>query len=344
MAADDKLLGLPPSGPTRILLVRVGAMGDILHALPAVSALRVALPDAYIGWAVEPHWRALLSPGLVDQVHEIPTRDWKEKPLSVRTLKQILGLRAELKLARYDLAVDLQGSLRSGFLARLSGAAKVVGAAVPREMPARTFYTHRVALYQPGVIAQAFELLNAATGLRLGPAPALLPEGDPLPAGEGLKPGYILISPSAGWGAKQWPRHAYQELIRRFEAAGYQVVVNGGRNPDERRAALTEDTHAVVQSSTVAELITLTRQAALVIGGDTGPMHLGAALGVPTLALFGPTDPARNGPYFPSARVKVLRHPSSQTSLKRLPGPDPGLQRITVEEVYEAALELLRHP
>ena len=315
-------------------------MGDILHALPAVTALREALPGAHIGWAIEPHWRALLSPRLVDRVHEIPTRDWKEKPVSLRTLQQILSVRAEFKQARYDVAIDLQGSLRSGFLARLSGAPRVVGAAVPREAPARTFYTHRVALHQPGVIAQAVELLNAAAELTLAAATPLLPEGE----AQALEAGYILISPSAGWGAKQWPRHAYQELIRRMEEAGYRVVLNGGRNPDERRAALTQDTHAIVVSSTVAELIALTRGAALVIGGDTGPMHLGAALGVPTLALFGPTDPARNGPHFPAARVEILRHPSSQTSLKRLAAIDAGLGRITVEEVYEAALRLLDHP
>ena len=191
------------------------------------------------------------------------------------------------------------------------------------------------------MIAQAAELVNAATGLDLGPAAPILPAGDAAAASPG---GYILISPSAGWGAKQWPPKAYQELIRKLEHAGYRVALNGGRDLQERRSAITENTRATVLSCTLEQLISATRRAVLVIGGDTGPVHLAAALGVPALALFGPTDPARNGPHFPQASYKILRHPSSRTSHKRLAATDPGLERITVEEVYEAALGLLAQP
>jgi heptosyltransferase-1 len=314
-------------------------MGDVLHALPAVTALRRALPEAHIGWAIEPRWRALLSPELVDAVHEVPTRDWKEAPVSLRTLRQILALRREFRAADYDVAIDLQGSLRSAFLARLSGAPRVFGAAEPRETPARTFYTHRVGLHQVSVVAQAVELVNAATGLALQAVAPVVGA-----VAEGVSTGgvaFVLISPTAGWGAKQWPVAAYNELIERLEAAGHTVLVNAGQAEDPTAKAVARGTRARVVATSLADFITLTRGAALVIGGDTGPVHLAAALGVPTLALFGPTDPARNGPHFPGGRATILRHPASVNSYKRYAAAELGLRSITVEEVYDAALALL---
>ena len=322
-------------------------MGDILHALPAITAFRAALPEAHLGWAVEPRWRPLLSPALVDQVHEVRTRDWKQKPVSFRTLKQILALRKDFRTARYDFAIDLQGSLRSAFLSRLSGAPRVFGPAAPRETPARTFYTHRVALHQPSVIAQAAELVHAATGLDLVPAPPLIGvPPDHAAAGEAIPatPTYLLLTPTAGWGAKQWPIPAYHELTQRLEALGHTILLNAGSAEDPTANAIAHGTHARVVSTSLADYIRLTRHAALVIGGDTGPVHLAAALGIPTLALFGPTDPARNGPHFPGARYTILRHPSSQTDHRRHQPTERGLASITVEEVYQAALALLLPP
>ena len=320
-------------------------MGDILHALPAVAALRAAFPGAHIGWAVEPRWRPLLSPTLISQIHEVPTRDWKARPLSLRTLRQILTLRRDFRAARYDLAVDLQGSLRSAFLARLSGAPRVVGSAAPRETPARTFYTHRIALHQPSVIAQAAELLSAATRIPLTPlAPPIGVPHDHRSEAEvivGEIP-HILITPTAGWGAKQWPIQSYQSLTQRLEQAGHPVLINAGHAEDPTAKAIAQGTKAKVISTSLEDYINLTRRAALVIGGDTGPVHLAAALGIPTLALFGPTDPARNGPHFPQATYTILRHSTSQTDHRRHPATEPGLQSITVEEVYQAALDLLR--
>ena len=313
-------------------------MGDILHALPAVTAVRQALPQAHIGWAVEPRWRPLLSPALVDQFHEIPTRDWKAKPLSLRTLKQILALRSEFGEANYDVAVDLQGSLRSAFLARLSGAPRVFGLGAPRERPAKIFYTNRIAVQQPSVIAQAAELLNAATGLTLSPGKPILPVAS---TSVGAIP-YVLISPTAGWGAKHWPIPAYNELIQRLESAGHIVLLNAGASDDSTAKAIAQGTRAKVVTTSLAAFLNLTRQAALVIGGDTGPIHLAAAMSVPTLAIFGPTDPSRNGPHFPGARVTILRNPLSRNNYKRHAATERGLASITVEEVYEAALALLQ--
>jgi heptosyltransferase-1 len=321
----------------RILIVRVGAMGDVLHALPAVAALRAALPDARIGWAIDPRWSPLLvSPSLhfphLDTVHAVNTRQWTARSF----LPQLLSLRNRLEHQDYDQAIDLQGNIRSAVIGRLAGAPRITGSATPRETPARYLYTQRVRLTRRNVIDQAAELISAAVGIAIAPIQPTLPAD---PASEAWANAYaakpfILIAPTAGWGAKEWPLGNYSALIPLLEALGYRVLLNV-------TPASAPNLPAEAVPSTLPQLIALTRRAALVIGGDTGPVHLAAALGRPTLALFGPTDPARNGPNFPGARALAIRHPSSRTDHHRTPETDPGLKQITVEQVLKAAVTLL---
>jgi heptosyltransferase-1 len=321
-------------------------MGDILHALPAVAGLRRHLPGAHIGWAIEPRWRDLLqsdsSMPLVDRVHLVPTREWKQRPFSIATLRQIAALRRELLAERYDLCIDLQGSIRSAVIGKMAQATRFVGSQRPREPQARALYGERIDLHAPHVIGQACELVSAALGTRLEPAPAVLPSHFTAD----LAIDYILerqlsrtalLVPTAGWGTKQWPIANYQQLALRLEQAGMDVLINSA--PGQETSA--QPIPGTTIPTTIRELIALTRRVSLVIGGDTGPIHLAAALNTPVVALFGPTDPARNGPNFPGAKLRILRHPASRTDHKRHPETDPGLASITVEEVLAAATELL---
>ena len=316
----------------RILIVRVGAMGDVLHALPAVTALRAALPEAQIGWAIDPRWVPLLASHLVSAIHLVNTREWT----ATNFLPQILSLRTELRAQRYDLAIDLQGNIRSAIISRLASARHILGSQTPREAPARVFYTQAIPLRTPSVITQAAELISAALQQTTTPIPPAF-HHDPaaeLWADTHAQAPFILIAPTAGWGAKEWPLSNFAALIPLLEVRGYRVLLN----------ATPTSTHKLPGKaipSTLPQLIALTRRAALVIGGDTGPMHLAAALGRPTLALFGPTDPTRNGPAFPGSRTITLRHSASVTDHHRTDSPDPGLKQITVEQVLEAALKLL---
>jgi heptosyltransferase-1 len=321
----------------RILIVRVGAMGDVLHALPAVAALRAALPEAFLGWAIDPRWSPLLCSAtgdtpLVNQIHFVNTRQWTP----TNSLPNVLALRKDLRAPHYDLAIDLQGNIRSAVIARLANTHNITGSKTPRETPARFLYTQPVQLTQPNVIDQAAELISAALNMPLAPNQPTLPI-DPEAeawAGTHAQTPFILIAPTAGWGAKEWPLTSYAALIPFIEAHGYRVLLNA-------TPTATRNLPGQPIPSTLPQLIALTRRAALVIGGDTGPVHLAAALGRPTLALFGPTDPARNGPAFPNARTLILRHPSSRTDHHRTDTPDPGLKQITLEEVLDAALRLL---
>ncbi len=340
-------------------------MGDVLHALPAVAALRRLHPDWYIGWVIDPRWLPLLQAEggervatgnplrpIVDCVHAVPTQEWKRHPFTFQTARGIAALGRELRAAHYDLCVDMQGLIRSSLVGRLSGAPRYVGRIKPREGIARFLYKLRVATASPHVIDQGCELLGAAIGGCLTAGEVALPVD---PAAEAWATGFLerilprdlwtkfaFITPGAGWGAKQWPGERYGAVAVALAEAGYATLVNA-YHPDDHIATEVVTASlgcAVVAASTMAQMIALERRAVLVIGGDTGPVHLAMALGTPVVGLYGPTDPARTGPYGPHSRV--LRHTSSVVDHSRHNATETGLQRITTEEVVTAALALLR--
>jgi heptosyltransferase I len=348
---------LPPqSKQLRVLIVRLGAMGDILHALPAITALRATHPDWYIGWAVEPQWRGLLcaecSPlpsgrtaqmPLVDAIHVVPAKQWARSPLSA-ALHEIPRVRAELREARYDIAIDLQGAVRSAVIARWARAGRLIGEDKPREHAARWLFTERVPTRGVHVIEQAIEVANAVAAVSLPFTPPLLPtDASAEQEAAALAQPFVLISPGAGWGAKRWPVDRYAEVAKQLRREGYNIAVNAG--PREEGIAndlmyqLAGVSGITMVQPTLTELIAISRRAALVIAGDTGPLHLGCALGKPVVGIFGPTDPARNGPF--GCAFRVLRHPESRRDHTRHAEPEAGLLTITPEAVLDAALDLL---
>lgn len=338
----------------RVLVVRVGAMGDVLHALPAVTALRRALPEAHIGWAIEPRWRPLLEDGegrrpVVDAVHAVETKLWQSKPASMATLRSVAGLRASLRAEHYDVCVDLQGSMRSAVIGRMAGARAFHGPAEPREGQARWLYGQRVRTEAAHVIEQAAELMSAAVGQRLAPAEVELPAdagaerwwAEQQQSQMDDRP-YVLLAPGAGWGAKQWPGARFGALARRLGEEGYGVLVNQAGERDAVTAEVMREAGAAARAmrTDLPQLIAIARRAVLVVAGDTGPLHLAVTLRRPVVALFGPTDPARTGPY--GALARVLRHTSSVTDHRRHAATEDGLLQITTETVVEAALALLQ--
>jgi heptosyltransferase I len=340
--------------PLRVLIVRLGAMGDVLHAMPAVAALRAQLPECHVGWVIEPRWASLLMADgaaprtstmpLVDAVHTANARGWARRPLASSTWRAMRGLRRELQAQRYDLAIDLQGAVRSALIGRASGA-ELVGEAEPRERPARWFFQRRVATRGVHVIEQAAEVVAKATGLELTPmlpplpvdcaaerrVTALLPDAGAL----------VLLHPGAGWGAKRWPAERYGALAAALRARGYAVVVNCAPGEEGLAADVVRSSGGATReiATDMAELIAMTRRCVLVIGGDTGPAHLACALAKPVVGLYGPTDPARNGPW--GVPFRVLRHPESRRDHARRSTPEAGLLTIEPEEVLAAVEELL---
>ena len=347
----------------RLLVVRLSAMGDILHALPAVTALRQAHPGWVIDWVVEPRWRALLAADfsesgqslrqplstqpLVDNLHLASTKKWRNRPFTDQTIREIAALRRSLKAGRYDAVLDLQGAIRSAVVGRLAGCRRLIGEADPRERAAKWLFTERVATHSPHMIEQGLELAGAVVGEELWPVRPWLPvdpafeawarEILPAPASHPA----VLINPGAGWGAKRWPVERYAAVAKALNERGLRVLVNAGPGEEPLAEAVAQQSGGAATSlaCSVGQLIALTRRVSLAIAGDTGPLHLACALGRPVVGIYGPTDPSRNGPF--GTNFRVLRSPQSRRDHTRHAAPEAGLLTIQPEDVLQAAEELL---
>lgn len=342
-----------------LLVVRLGSMGDVIHTLPAVGALRAAFPNARIGWIIEERWAELLctlpeprvgarSPRrpLVDRVHTVDTKKWRKSLFSPQTWERFAAAMSELRAPAYQFAVDFQGAVRSALFAKFSGAPVIYGARQPRENVATMWYTQQIITSGTHVVDQNLSLAAAVAGQPGAP-------GIELPTDEFAESQtekwlheksvnkFAILNPGAGWGAKQWPADRYGQVAKKLAIRGFKPLINFGPG-EEQLAQAVEDASAGAAEPvflSLTKLISLLRHASLFIGGDTGPLHLAAALNVPVVAIFGPTDPARNGPY--GTRAIVWRSPRSITSHKRRTDPDLGLLEITVENVVTAATRLL---
>lgn len=346
----------------RLLVVRLGAMGDILHALPAITALRRAHPGWQIDWVVEPRWSPLLAASgsvgrdtdapqprqpIVDKLLFAATKEWRRAPLRLSTLRAIGNLRRGLRATHYDAVLDLQGALRSAILARMANSRRRIGEAHPREQAARWFFTEHIATTGAHVIEQDIELACAVAGDELRHTPPALPFdpgaesfADQLFAEVQDRPA-ILLNPGAGWGAKRWPIERYADVARALVDRGFRILVNvgPGEQPlaDDLRARA--GAHVSALSANLAQLIAVTRRIALAIAGDTGPLHLACALGRPVVGIYGPTDPSRNGPF--ATQFRVLRNPQSRRDHTRRAEPEAGLLTIQPQDVLRAAESLL---
>jgi heptosyltransferase-1 len=260
-------------------------------------------------------------------------------------MRSILKLRSALRGESYDLAVDMQGTLRSAVIGRMSRSRQFAGYGDPREALAARFYPTKLERRGRHVVEQGAALLGEACGV------ALEPEGVELPheewadhwAAEVVGDRRVcVLAASAGWAAKCWAVERYGALAIELKAMGLDVVVNAPRKEDALAAAVVAASGgaARVVVCNVTGLIALMRRTALLVGGDSGPTHLAAALGIPLVGLFGPTDPERNGPWGPGAK-RVLRDAASVTSYKRSGTADVGLAKISVEAVLEAVRGLI---
>jgi lipopolysaccharide heptosyltransferase I len=346
--------------PDRILVVRLSAMGDIVHGMPAIAALRRVKPGLKIGWLIEERWaellcsrenerlapRSQLKP-LVDWVLVANFSRWRRALSSGETWREMGSCLRELRAMKYDLALDLQGAIRSALAARATGASIRVGSSQPREAPASMFYTRAIGPAGAHVVEQALSIASAIAGqtLEYVDPPFPLDSVHEARAEEfitqfGSNP-FAILNPGAGWGAKCWPTESFGVVACALAQRALAVVVNHGPGEEGLAEAVRESSGgvAIPLKCSVGELIALTRRAALFIGGDTGPMHLAAALRVPVVALFGPTRPERTGPF--GTRCVVLRSSQSVYNTSHIDRPDEGLVSIRPQAVIEAAEQLL---
>ncbi len=301
----------------RILVVRLSSMGDVIHALPAVASLKHSFPHSSLAWVIRPQWAPLLEGNpFVDQV--IPME---------RAAGGVLGTLRALRRERFDVVVDFQGLIQSALIGAAVRSSKKVGLhrSQARESAASLFYSTAALTRGAHRVDRNLELAAAAGAssvLRVFPLPPGQSEGS-LPEGK-----FILTSPQAGWGSKQWPLEYYSAVARSLDMP---LVVNG---PAGAAALLGTIDGAHIHLSGLPGLIDATRRAHAVIGIDSGPMHLAAALLKPGVAIFGPTDPASHGPY--GGSLRVLRDPRAVTSYKRRDEPDSSMRAIEPAAVIEA--------
>jgi heptosyltransferase I len=285
----------------KILLVRLGALGDIVHALPVAAALREHLPDVRIDWLVDVRHAAILD--------LVPVID-RRVAVDGRSAAGLVGTVRQLRRDRYDVAVDLQGLVKSAALARLSGARRVVGFARDqlREKPALLFYTEQCRAPAGAHVVDKNLSVLAAFGLadRARRFPIAVPESaTAAPVAErvsrdGLR-GHALLNPGAAWPNKRWPPERFGEVASALVARhGLLPVVLWGPGEEavaQRIVEASRGASMLAPRTGIADILALARGARLMVSGDTGPLHLAGAVGTPLVAIFGPTDPARNGPW-----------------------------------------------
>ena len=293
------------AAPRSIVVVKLSAIGDVLHGVPVAVALKRAFPDVRTGWAVEGAAADVLAGHpAIDHLFRLP-RGWLKSPAAVR------GLWRQLRWFGADVAIDLQGLLKSGVATWLSGARMRIGHARPASREhAWLAYTHPVRSTSPHVVDRNLDLLTAL-GVRESAPDFDMPHWpvsrlrmQRFVAELGLARPPVLLNPGAGWNSKLWPTDRFAAVARALHRRDGQppVIVWGGakeRAFAERIAADSFGAAIVAPSTSLQDLGELCRLARLLISGDTGPLHLAAAVGTPCVGLLGAVPAAWNGPYGP---------------------------------------------
>ncbi len=301
----------------RLLVVRLGSFGDLIHTLPAVAAIHRAHPaDLEIDWLVDAaHAEFLALVPILSRVVALPGR----------TARAWVETRRTLRAREYDVAADFQGLLKSAALARFAGAGRVLGfdRVSLREPMAAPFYTERIVVGEGGHVIQKNLRLAAALGARPGPLefPIATVESLAARAAQAAAGGpYALVNPGAAWPNKRWPPErlgAIARLLRERHGLA-SIVLWGPGESDLAQAVVAASAGAALAAPDAGwpDVLALARGARLIVSGDTGPLHLSAAVGVPAVALFGPTNAARNGPWL-DADISISRYDQCRCHYER---------------------------
>jgi len=355
-------LSLPQTG--RIALVRLSALGDVINTLPALTALRRALPEAHLTWVVEAASAGVLrGHPMLDGVLVLDRKGWGRSVRQIRGIRsaagEVRGFFGQLRAARFDAAIDFQGNLRSGVVTFLSRAPLRVGLARRDGKELNYLFTNRHVAMPDGPLHRVERGLRLIEGLGIDTADAapVVPSAD----GDRERVDALLAECHLGAGQfavvhagtsefgryKQWPTDRWAAVASRLrDELGLCVVLTRGPGESEaagaQAIAMQAAADAVVAPVlSLAELAELYRRCRLFLSVDTGPMHLAAAVGAPVVALFGPKDPRVYGPYF-GRSVVVEKEMDCRPCAKRSCDDPRCMLAIEPDDVMEAVRELLR--
>lgn len=327
----------------RFLIVRLSSLGDIVHAIPVAAALREAFPSARVDWLVEARYSGLLeSVSGLDHI-------WTVDLSSLKSIRNAMKTIQSLREIHYNCAIDVQGLLRSAFLARLSGARRTIGFTADqlRERIAGVFYTDSFAPHASTHRIQKNLFLLQGLGV-----PTTIPHFPMKPISSttvstiknqlGIedKEPFALLIPSAGWPNKQWPSERLGMLARHLRTRySLPSIIDPGIGDDTialKAAEISQGTASVAKRMSLTDLVAVIRAARLVVAGDTGPLHIAAALGTPLVGIYGPTDPKQNGPWLTDDQT-VSRHNECQCPYqRRCHSASPCIAKIETAEVIQA--------
>jgi heptosyltransferase I len=333
----------------RFLVVRLSSLGDIVHTFPAVAGLRESFPEAEIVWLTHPRWKPLVESSCV------ATEIWAAETRSLASLREILR---RIRARRFGTAIDYQGLWKSAAFSFLGGVSRRIGfsSETIREYGVPILYTDRVRTTQMHIAEQNGELSQRAGARRAtGTVKLNVPAGEESQFREHMRglgvDRYVALSPGGGWRSKCWPSQRFGELSKKIrESLGLRCIINYGPGEESLAAAVRDasgEAAPILYNGELGQLMALLRNALCIVGGDTGPLHLAVALETPSVALFGPTDPARNGPYRGASSGNavpadiVLRSPRADTTYKRGTQVDPSMLEIEVDTVFEAVRRLV---
>ncbi|MZH04765.1 MAG: lipopolysaccharide heptosyltransferase I [Nitrospinae bacterium] len=333
------------------LIIKLSSLGDIVHALPTARTLRQEYPDAFIAWVVEERYQELLHENPdIDEIITLRTKFWR-KNWNRETLKEILQTIKSLRQHKFDMAFDFHGLIKSGLVAMASGARikvgfhkknckeKISSVFTNKKGPAIGSGIHVVDMYLT-LVQSALNTQKEVKQFPLPSAPSPKVEDFFQSNSELTKKPIVGINPGAGFESKLWDLERFAELADRIAVEmNCSILLTWGPGEEqktERIAASMKQKCWVAPPTTIKESISLYKHLTLLVSCDSGPLHLCAALGIPTVSLFGPTDPARNGAYgLHHGTVYKLLSCSFCWKRKCPLGTNECMKQVTAEEVFE---------
>lgn len=319
--------------PKKILIIKPSSLGDIIHSLPVLNSLRQCFAQSEIHWVVAKNFAQLLEGHpMINKLWVINKDIWKNPFRILSTIKDFFNLGRRLKAERYDLVIDLQGLLRSGIISFLTGSTMRIGFKEARE-GSTLFYTHRV---KGGKDVHAVDRYLKVLSLIDCPVREIV---FPLPVSEvrlevPFPAEYAVLVPGARWLTKRWPPQRFAEIAKRLP---FKSLIVGSRDDIPLAEEIINSSEGKAISlcgkTDLRGLVEVIRRARLVVSNDSGPMHIAAAFGIPTFAIFGPTSELRTGPYGKNVfvvRAKIECAPCFKRRCKK----KLCMESVTVEDVW----------
>jgi heptosyltransferase-1 len=326
-----------PSRIEKILVVKPSSLGDVVHSLPFLNAIKTCFPAASIHWVIAKGLEGIFEGHpMIDKLWIINKDDWKKIGNLKVTANELKELFKNLKKEKYDVVFDLQGLLRSGIITSATGARARVGFKEARE-GSRFFYTHKV---EGGKNIHAVDrYLKMAQFVGCDISDIIFPLQVPTGTSSciaGLPPDqkYAVIVPGARWKTKKWPAEKFGKLSSRLPL---KSIIVGGRDDkniaDEIVSLSSGRATSLAGKTDLIELIEIMKHARFVVSNDSGPMHIAAALGIPVFAIFGPTDPGKTGPYG-KGHIVIMENVPCAPCFRRTCEDLKCMNSLSVEKVY----------